>query len=39
MEVMGRNVQQGQQALQGLYQSVEASLQLAEHAEQWAWKA
>lgn len=38
MEAIGANVQQGQQALQGLYQSVEASLQLAAHAEGWGWK-
>jgi hypothetical protein len=29
---------QGQQVLNGLYQSVEASLQLAQHAETWEWK-
>lgn len=38
MQAIGQNVQQGQQALNGLYQSIEASLQLAEHAEAWEWK-
>jgi SMC interacting uncharacterized protein involved in chromosome segregation len=38
MQAIGQNVQQGQQALNGLYQSIEASLQLAEHAEKWSWK-
>jgi uncharacterized protein HemX len=38
IEALGKNMQQGQQALQGLYQSIEASLQLAKHAETWEWK-
>jgi len=38
MQAMGANVKQGQPALAGLYQSVEASLQLAEHAERWSWQ-
>ena len=38
MEALGQKVQQGQKALDGLYQSVEASLQLAEHAETWEWR-
>jgi chromosome segregation ATPase len=37
MEALGRNMQQGQQALGGLYQSVQASLELAMHAEGWGW--
>jgi hypothetical protein len=38
MEVFGRDVQQGQQAANELYQSIEASLPLAKHAETWEWK-
>jgi predicted secreted protein len=37
-KILAANVQQGQQALNGLYQSIEASLQLATHAEKWEWK-
>jgi hypothetical protein len=35
---IGKNMQDGQQALGGLHQSIEASLQLAAHAETWEWK-
>jgi chromosome segregation ATPase len=38
LETIGANHAQGQQALNGLYQSIEASLQLAKHAEKWEWK-
>jgi hypothetical protein len=37
-EVVRQNHEQGQKALGGLYQSIEASLQLAKHAETWEWK-
>jgi chromosome segregation ATPase len=33
MEAIAKSVQQGQQALSGLYQSIESNLQLAKHAE------
>jgi cytochrome c-type biogenesis protein CcmE len=32
------NMQTVQQGLSGLYQSIEANLQLAKHAETWEWK-
>jgi hypothetical protein len=35
MKTLQLNMQQGQQSLNGLYQSIEASLQLAAHAETW----
>jgi hypothetical protein len=38
MQLLGKNMQDGQQALNGLHQSIEASLQLAKHAETWEWK-
>jgi hypothetical protein len=38
MNALQENMRKGQQALNGLYQSVEASLQLAKHAEAWKWK-
>jgi hypothetical protein len=38
MNALQENMRQGQQAINGLYQSVEASLQLAKHAETWEWK-
>lgn len=38
MQQIGKNVQQGQQALNGLHQSIESNLQLADHAETWSWK-
>lgn len=38
MEVFAEHHAKGQQGLDGLYQSVEASLQLAKHAETWEWK-
>jgi hypothetical protein len=31
-------MQQGQQALNGLHQSIEGGLALAKHAETWEWK-
>ncbi len=36
MKTIATNAQQGQQAMQGLLQSVESALQLAKHAEEWA---
>jgi hypothetical protein len=38
MGTLRQNMQEGQRALNGLYQSIEASLQLATHAEEWNWK-
>ena len=38
MEALQANMQQGQQALRGLYQNVETNLELAKHAEGWEWK-
>jgi len=38
MEQLRANMQQGQQALQGLYQNVESNLALAAHAEGWEWR-
>jgi hypothetical protein len=38
MEAIGKSAQQGQQAMQGLLQSVVSALQLAKHAEAWEWK-
>jgi hypothetical protein len=38
MEPIGGTDQEGQQAIGGLLQSVETSLQLAEHAETSRWK-
>jgi hypothetical protein len=38
MEAIGRNVQQGQQVLANLHQSIESNLALAKHAEGWEWK-
>jgi hypothetical protein len=38
MEILAEHHVKGQQGLNGLYQSVEASLQLAKHAETWEWK-
>jgi hypothetical protein len=35
---LAENTRQGQQALNGLYQSIEASLALAKHAETWSWQ-
>jgi hypothetical protein len=35
---IGQNVNRGQQSLQGLHQSIESNLELAKHAEGWAWK-
>ena len=37
-QVLGSNYQQGQQALQSLYQAAESALELAKHAEGWSWK-
>lgn len=39
MQLLGKNMQDGQQALNGLHQTIEANLQLlAAHAETWEWK-
>jgi hypothetical protein len=38
MEILVKNMQQGQQAMGQLIQSTEASLALAKHAEDWEWK-
>jgi multidrug resistance efflux pump len=38
MELLAKNMQQGQQAMAQLIQSTEASLALAKHAEGWEWK-
>jgi chromosome segregation ATPase len=38
MQLIGQNIQRGQKGLNDLYQSAEANLQLATHAEKWAWK-
>lgn len=38
MKTLGHDVQQGQLGANELYQSIEASLQLAAHAETWEWK-
>lgn len=38
MEAIGKNHQQGQAAVAGFYQSIEANLALAKHAETWEWK-
>ena len=37
-KAIGANVQQGQQVLNNLHQSVESNLALAKHAEGWEWK-
>jgi flagellar capping protein FliD len=38
MQLLGKNMQDGQQALTGFHQSIEANLALAKHAETWEWK-
>lgn len=38
MEAIGQRHTQGQQALAGLYQSIETNLALATHAQTWEWK-
>jgi cell division septum initiation protein DivIVA len=38
VQAMGQNAGQAQQAMQQLYASVESSLALAKHAEEWGWK-
>jgi hypothetical protein len=38
MQGLQMAMQQGQQALNGLHQSIEGSLALAKHAETWEWK-
>jgi predicted nucleic acid-binding Zn-ribbon protein len=38
MEAIGRNMQQGQQVLANLHQSIDSNLALAKHAEGWEWK-
>jgi hypothetical protein len=35
---ISENLKLGRQSLQGLYQSIESNLELAEHAEGWSWK-
>jgi hypothetical protein len=37
MQALQMAMQQGQQALSGLHQSIEGSLALAKHAETWEW--
>jgi uncharacterized protein (DUF3084 family) len=37
-EIMGANMQRGQQAMQQLHQAIESGLELAKHAEGWGWK-
>lgn len=38
MQLLITNAQEGQRAMQQLFQSVESSLALAKHAETWEWK-
>lgn len=38
MKDFGKHVLEGQKAMQNLYASVESSLALAKHAEEWSWK-
>jgi superfamily I DNA and RNA helicase len=38
MEAISRNVQQGQQVLANLHQSIESNFALATHAEGWSWE-
>jgi uncharacterized coiled-coil DUF342 family protein len=38
IEALKKNIQQGQQYLQQLYQSLETNLALAEHCNTWSWK-
>jgi hypothetical protein len=38
INVLGQNIQSGQQTIAQLHTSVETNLALAEHAETWAWK-
>jgi paraquat-inducible protein B len=38
MEAQGNDMQQGQAALQNLYQNIETNLALAKHSETWEWK-
>jgi predicted RNase H-like nuclease (RuvC/YqgF family) len=38
MKNLGLEVQQGQLGVNELYQNIEASLQLADHAVKWEWK-
>jgi len=38
MQLLVKNMQDGQQALTGFHQSIEANLALAKHAETWEWK-
>jgi len=38
MQFFQKSVEEGQKAMQTLYQSIENNLALAEHAETWSWK-
>jgi hypothetical protein len=38
MQFFQKSVEEGQKAMQSLYQSIENNLALAEHAEKWSWK-
>ena len=38
MQILQAEMQQGQQGLNGLHQSIEGSLQLAAYAQTWEWK-
>jgi hypothetical protein len=38
MQFMLKNHEEGQRAMQNLYQSIESNLALAKHAEKWEWK-
>ena len=38
MQFVIKNHEEGQRAMQSLYQSIESNLALAKHAEKWEWK-
>jgi chromosome segregation ATPase len=38
VSLLGKNMQDGQQALSGFYQNIVTNLALAKHAETWGWK-
>jgi hypothetical protein len=38
MQFLIKNHEEGQRAMQNLYQSIESNLALAKHAETWLWK-
>jgi len=38
MQLLQKNMQDGQRGLNELHQSIDANLQLAKHAETWQWK-